>query len=254
MQSVKRKTGYGIFGNLSENYNKARKGFPDEVIEYIFKNIGLENPRILDIGCGTGIATKQLVKKGASTVGTDFDERMISEAKILNPCSIDYFVAPAEEQPFESKMFNAVTAFSSFHWFTTKEAVNEMKRVLKTDGYIFIINKNEAGDFKKGYKSCLRKYITEIEIPDVKKHFNPKNILEINGLNDIEEKEFIISEWFTLDEAVRYCQTVSLWNLVPDKEKEKALRDVRSYLKKLKDNNKMIERKVCISIVSGKYN
>ena len=55
---------YGDFGNLTSNYVLARQQFPQRVIELLFESIdsNTELPFILDVGCGTGIATRQLAK------------------------------------------------------------------------------------------------------------------------------------------------------------------------------------------------
>src|SRR3989344_8376373 len=183
---LRTKNGYGDFGNLSKNYNKSRKGFPDEVIDYIFQKAGREHPFILDIGCGTGIATEQLHEKGAEVVGTDIDVEMIRQAKTDNRYCIDYKVAPAETQPSASHQFDAVTAFSAFHWFANKESLGEIKRVLKPNGFFFAINKNEVEDFKRENKRILQQF-AERELPDAKKEYDPAVILRERGFRSIDK-------------------------------------------------------------------
>lgn len=246
------KNGYGDFGSLSTSYHKGRRGFPNEVIEYIFSKLTSKHPRVLDMGCGTGIATEQLHEKGAEVIGTDIDTKMIQEAKLHNPYSIEYFVTPASQQPFEDKIFDAVTIFSAFHWFANKEAADEIKRVLKTGGFFFVINKNETGDFKKGYRDVLKKFIPQ-ELPDIKKTYDPKHILEKNGLQNIEVKIFQTSEYFSVEQAVMYLQTVSMWNLVPEDKKNTALRATQDYFKKIAGQDGKVERKLGVSVVSGKH-
>jgi len=251
MDKIKRtKKGYGDFGSLSKNYSKARKGFPKESIDYILSKLGAQQLCILDIGCGTGIATEQLQKRRAIVTGTDIDPAMIEKAKANNRYRITYIVAPAEKQPFEDNIFHAVTAFSAFHWFTHKEALHEIKRVLKPGGMFFAINKNEAGDFKKQNKAILKRFITE-EMPDAKKEYNPKQILKENGFEKNEEALFPISEFFTPNDALEYIQSMSIWNLVPNKKQGEALAALREHFEKRAQNGE-IERKLHVVVVSGK--
>jgi ubiquinone/menaquinone biosynthesis C-methylase UbiE len=246
---MRTKKGYGDFGTLSRSYDAARKGFPEESIDYIFEKTGKEKPDILDIGCGTGIATEQLVEKGAHTIGTDVDTDMIRQAQKDNRYDIEYNVAPAEKLPFPDATFDAVTAFSAFHWFANRGALNEIKRVLKPSGYFFTINKNEAGDFKKENKKILQQFM-EKELPDVKKHYDPNSVLAENGFSDIEEKIFNVTEYFTPEEALSYIQTMSVWNLVLENKR----RDVLSELLKrfnMATKKGKVERKLEIVVVSG---
>ncbi|OHA17410.1 MAG: hypothetical protein A3H57_00975 [Candidatus Taylorbacteria bacterium RIFCSPLOWO2_02_FULL_43_11] len=248
-QSARKKNGYGDFGNLSKNYAKARKGFPDEAYDYIFQKIRKDHPLILDIGCGTGIASEQLCEKGAEVSGTDIDADMIREAKANNRYSIEYRVARAEKQPFKDRAFDAVTAFSAFHWFANKSTLHEIKRVLKPAGLFFAVNKNETGDFKKRNKEILRRFIEET-VPDIKKEYEPKRTLEENGFVRIEEKIFSVTEYFSPKEALGYIQTMSVWNLVPDSKKKVALENLREHFEKIAINEK-VERKLDIGVMSG---
>jgi len=243
------KKGYGDFGNLSKNYDKARKGFPIEAIEYIFEKIGKEKPHILDIGCGTGIATEQLFEKGADVIGTDVDAEMIRQAESDNRYHIEYQVAPVEKQPFEDNLFDAVTTFSAFHWFVRKDALEEIRRVLKPSGFFFAINKNEIGDFKKKNKEILRQFI-EQEMPDVKKEYDPKKALKDNGFQSVEERVFPFVEYFNLEEAVGYIQTMSVWNLVRDDKRNEVLEKLSEHFRQTMKEG-VVERRLEIKVVLG---
>lgn len=248
-EALKKDSGYGNFGNLSKKYDEVRKGFPNEVIDLIFQKIGKEKPFILDIGCGTGIATKQLHDKGATAVGTDIDAHMIQEAQVDKDNSIDYQVASADTQPFQDNTFDAVTAFSAFHWFSTKETLEEIKRILKPGGVFFAINKNEVGDFKRKNKEILQQFVTQ-SLPDIKKEYNPKKILEENGYREIEEKIISVTERFTVPEAVDYIQTMSVWNLVPEEVKGVALDKLTRHFQQT-EREGFVDRELAVHIVFG---
>ncbi len=220
--------GYGQFGNLATHYRVGRKGVPQEVLEFFWSKVGKRTPYILDIGCGTGIPTRQIAILGAKVVGTDSDPAMIAVAQQDSSENIRYLVAPAEKHPFKDKTFDAITAFSAFHWFANDEALHEIKRMLKPGGVFFIVNKNDAGDFKKQYKALLEQFIGA-KIPNIKKDYDPTRILKRAGFLAIEQKIFPAVEEFTLDEVVSYLQSVSVWNLVPQEKKIEALAAIRNY-------------------------
>ncbi len=241
--------GYGIFGNLSENYGKARRNFPQELIMKIFSKLGSAHPSLLDMGCGTGIATQQLRQYGADVIGTDIDPEMIVKAKLHNPYNIKYLVASAERQPFTEKMFDGITAFSSFHWFAHEHAINEIKRLLKKRGIFFIINKNESGDFKKKNKAILQCFINE-DMPDIKKTYDPKKILEDNEFSNVEEINYRAIEFFTPLQALEYVQSMSIWNLVPESKKTAALKALQNHFSEISENG-LIRRALNVVLVYG---
>lgn len=213
--------------------------------------IGVDRPVVLDVGCGTGIATSQLHEKGVNVTGTDSDSQMIDAAKRQDANDIDYFVAPAEGQPFEDSLFDAVTAFSAFHWFTTQEAMKEIQRVLKPNGYFFVINKNEVGDFKKNHKKILSQFIQQ-EMPDAKKEYNPGAILSQYGFEDIKTRNFSVTEYYSPEEALGYIQTMSMWNLVPDEQKDAAKKYLDEHFQQCVDGDGKVVRELDVAVVSGR--
>lgn len=241
--------GYGDFGNLGKHYDQARQGVPKEIINYFWTLVDNTHPAILDVGCGTGIVTRQLLRKGAKFFGSDRDPEMIKIAKEKSASDITYVVASADKMPFDDTQFDAVTAFSAFHWFSDKKSASEIKRVLKRGGIFFVVNKDDVGDFKDGYRTILKPFISG-ELPEIKKKYDPFGILRENKFGSIQKKSFAASELFTLEQAIAYLQSVSLWNLVLDSKKEKALRAVEEYCKNKLANN-LIMRRLEIVVISG---
>jgi len=66
---------------------------------------------------------------------------MISEAKSqakVKSLDITYAVSEVEHLPYEDESFDAVTVGTAFHWFVTEAALNEIKRVMKKNGLLFV--------------------------------------------------------------------------------------------------------------------
>ena len=74
----------------------------------------------------------------------DKDPEMIRQAEKEGDSPIRYVASPVDGMPFETCKFDAVTAFSAFHWFTDKASIREIKRVLKAGGVFFVVNRNRA--------------------------------------------------------------------------------------------------------------
>ncbi len=222
------KQGYGYFGNLSKQYAKYRTGYPKEVVEYFWSKIQIKNPRILDIGCGTGISTRQLIRSGAKILGADKDVAMIEEAKKISG-DIEYLVADADKLPFGDESFDGATSFGAFHWFADDSSAREIKRVLKPDGIYFIVNKRELGGIKTEFRNIIKNVVDTL--PDIKIRYNAQDTLERNQFSKVEYNEFDANENFTIDHAIQYVQTISLWNLVPDNKRKEVLSKFELYCK-----------------------
>nr|MBP9772039.1 methyltransferase domain-containing protein [Candidatus Paceibacterota bacterium] len=73
------------FSPLSQSYNVARRGYPNELFEYLHSLIEGNNLKALDLGCGTGISTRQLKEHGFHAIGLDRDEGMLEAAHKNDP-------------------------------------------------------------------------------------------------------------------------------------------------------------------------
>lgn len=53
------------FSNRVDSYTKYRPSYPQEVMDYLYDTVGLDG-EIADIGAGTGIFSKLLLKRGVA--------------------------------------------------------------------------------------------------------------------------------------------------------------------------------------------
>ncbi len=100
--------------------------------------------KTLDVGCGTGRLTKFLNEHGFDATGCDKEEQALRIARKINKKS-KIKKATADRLPFKNQTFDLVTSLSVIEHLTKKEAntfILETKRVLKKDGFIFIITPN----------------------------------------------------------------------------------------------------------------
>jgi trans-aconitate methyltransferase len=86
---------------------------------------------ILDVGCGDGVLTRQMIERGASVVGIDHSEDMINAAKAAG---LDAHLLDAADMRFEAE-FDAAFSNAALHWMLDAEAVAAaIFRALKPGG------------------------------------------------------------------------------------------------------------------------
>lgn len=211
-------------------YDKARRGMPEEVLEYLFSMI-TARPKILDLGCGTGIVTRQLKERGADVIGIDKDPEMLKKALAHETPDIQYIEAAAKDLPFEPETFDAVTAFSAFHWFATPESLSEIQRVLKRKGLFFIANRKVDPRTLTARQALLQSFATA-NLP-APKTYDYRKIFEDAGFQEVEEKKFELLERSSVEESVDYVQSTSYWNLVAESKHKDAKEALRKYFEGL---------------------
>ncbi|MBW4693356.1 MAG: class I SAM-dependent methyltransferase [Lyngbya sp. HA4199-MV5] len=100
---------------------------------------------VLDVACGTGEFERLLLSKQPTqpVVGIDLAEKMlaIAQAKCRHYPNVSFQKASVSALPLVDRSFDVVVSASAFHYFDEPiAALLEMKRVLKSDGKLIILD------------------------------------------------------------------------------------------------------------------
>lgn len=155
------------FSSRVETYAKYRPGYPAEVIELLRSECGLTPVSIVaDVGSGTGIFSKLLLKNGNTVIGVEPNEAMRGAAEnILRGYSKFQSVnGSAEATTLPNGSVDLITAGQAFHWFNAIAARDEFGRILRPGGFVALIWNDRRLDstaFLRDYEILLREYGTD---------------------------------------------------------------------------------------------
>lgn len=193
----------------AEIQEKQFSGSYEAVLEYTSPDA---ETRILDAGCGAGLAASMAAERGATVSGIDASHALLGIARQRLPKG-DFQHGDLEDLPFKENTFDIVTGFNSFQYAGNPiRALTEAKRVLKPGGLIVIVTwgkpegmeaatlvaalkpllppppPNAPGPFALSDENTLRKFasdagLTPIEIIDGESPwFYPDKATAIRGL------------------------------------------------------------------------
>jgi len=106
------------------------------LVEKIFATLDNPNPRILDVGCGTGANLKMLADYGKAE-GVDISQQAVDFCRERGLGSVK--LGAAENLPYENDSFDLVTSLDVVeHLDDDVAGLREMRRVLRPDGRLLL--------------------------------------------------------------------------------------------------------------------
>jgi SAM-dependent methyltransferase len=236
------------YTGLAQHYSQGRQGYPDEVIASIVAGLP-PNPLILDVGCGTGIGTRQLVSAGATAIGSDIDPELLQAALTTSPAAA-YCVAYTEKLPFSDAVFDAITAFGAFHWFMNDESMSEIRRVLKPKGLVAVINKGDTPDGPIAKSRTILATYHHGSYHSKKENYDPVAFLTKHGLTATLQ-EVDTRELYTRPQFLSTVMSMAPWNHVPEDSRHDAKHDILGLFDELATDGTLV-RETRVNLVLGR--
>jgi SAM-dependent methyltransferase len=137
------------FDEVALLYNEARPRYPDELFSTLIDVAGLKTQSaLLEIGPGTGQATKPLAQKGFQITAVELGGSLAEVAKheLLNYNNVTISNIAFEDAIFPPKSFDLVYAATSFHWIDPSVKYSKTHDLLKDRGHLAIIHTNHISD------------------------------------------------------------------------------------------------------------
>src|SRR3954469_24874393 len=85
------------FGAAASAYERFRPGYPDEVADLVFAYAGRPVTTALEIGAGTGKATRMFARPGVTVTATDPDAAMLTELRRHVPTGVTTVLSAFED-------------------------------------------------------------------------------------------------------------------------------------------------------------
>jgi SAM-dependent methyltransferase len=115
---------------------------------------------VVELGAGTGIFTRQIVDLGANVIAIEPVVSMRSALVEAVP-EADVRLGAAEDIPMGDNSADTIVASQSFHWFSYREALDEIHRVIKPGGHLLTVwnVRDESVDWVAAYTKIVDTYV-----------------------------------------------------------------------------------------------
>lgn len=138
------------FDEVAAEYDDVRPGYPAALIDDIVRLAALPSPAdILEIGCGTGQATKPFAERGDNVVCLDIGAALlaVAQAKFAANQHISFHHAAFEDWHADGCTFDLVMSATAFHWVAPDVGYPKAAALLNNTGSLAIFaNEHEPLD------------------------------------------------------------------------------------------------------------
>jgi SAM-dependent methyltransferase len=136
-QELIERSGY-LDDQFAAVYDRYRPAPPRELLDLLTIVAQVDRPKlVVDLGCGTGLATRAWADRADDVVGVEPNPNMLARARAETVMpNVRYVEAFASETGLPEGGADLVTTWQAFHWMEPQPALAEAARLLR-DGGVF---------------------------------------------------------------------------------------------------------------------
>lgn len=142
-------------------YHEARPRYPAGLFDRLFELLP-EDPTVLEVGPGTGLATDPMLERGAEVHAIELGPSLAAALsdRLAGPVAAGQLavqVGDFEEVAIDPSSVDAVVSATAFHWITRDQQLTRPSHWLRPDGRLAVIDTIQvASDVDGGFFDAAR--------------------------------------------------------------------------------------------------
>lgn len=219
------------FGPVAEAYERYRPGYPDELFNLTATYAGRPIRSALEIGAGTGKATRVFAGHAVAVTATEPDAAMLAELRKNVPANVRAIQAAFEDLP-SGETYGLVYAAASLHWTRAEGRWSRVAALLEPEGvFACFANPVRFADaaVDEAVRAARAPFMESHEVPSPD-GTAPDDEMQWPG-TELQQSELFtgvqqsVVEWrstVTAREYIGYLSTVSAYLQLPLPERRQA--------------------------------
>lgn len=136
------------FDQVAATYAAARPDYPEALVDDVLADAGLEaGEKILEIGCGSGQATKSFARRGCAIVAIEPGAALLRAAResLAAFPEVELVEASFEAWPTREGAFRLVVAAQAWHWVSPELRFVKAAQALSSGGSLAVFGNVPVG-------------------------------------------------------------------------------------------------------------
>jgi SAM-dependent methyltransferase len=209
------------FDEVAELYDRARPRYPDPLIDDLVRLAGLgPGSRIVEIGPGTGQATRPLAERGLSVTAVELGSRLaaVARSRLADLPTVELVEADFETWEPHVAGFDTVASFTAFHWIDPAARFAKAAALLRARGTLAVVGTEHVGldDVDPFFLEIQEDYVAVAGEEEQTRPPHPDEIpgigaeIEASGrFRCIAAEKHVWNEVYTAEEYVAVLETYS---------------------------------------------
>ena len=119
-----------------DGYQQFRPDYPDTLFDWLARH-SPNRQRALDVGCGSGQASRGLERHFSQVLGLDIS---IAQLQASPRTSTHYLASNAHQLPIPEQCLDLIMVAQAFHWFDQSAFIGEARRTLRPHGLLALVS------------------------------------------------------------------------------------------------------------------
>jgi SAM-dependent methyltransferase len=227
------------FGVIAEAYERFRPGYSEELLDLVMTYAGRPVRTALEIGAGTGKATRLFAQRVDSVTATEPDAGMLAELRKHVPANVQSRQAAFEDLELGEK-YGLVYAAAALHWTKPEGRWSRMSALLEPGGVFASFGGpfNLADpDVAKAVHAARAPFLDSDDIPspdgtppDQAMQWPGTELERSQLFTDVRQVEIERRLTMSADDYVGHLSTVSAYLVLPWSEQEQVFSQIRRIL------------------------
>jgi trans-aconitate methyltransferase len=220
------------FGSAAEAYERYRMGYPDELVAAVLEYAGRPVHRALEVGAGTGKATRLIAAHGIEVTALEPDPDM---AQVLNRTTQGLPVHPLIVT-FESfradRAFDLLYSAAAWHWTDPAQRWTRAVELLAPGCVLALFGHPHAltdADLTAAVEEIERRALPDSDAP-AGEPWSLEDVERAAGFTDVEQRSLPSGLTTTAENYLGRLATSSAYLVLDATEREETLRQIRDVL------------------------
>lgn len=221
-----------LFGSVAESYERYRLNYPGELVDLVLRYAGRPLGAALEVGAGTGKATRLFAQRGIEVTALEPDAEMARLLVATTQALPVRAVVTTFEKFRTASRFDLVYAAAAWHWTSPATRWAQAVKLLVPGGVLVLFGRPadlKDPDLFAVVDKIEKRLLTSNDAVDMHP-WSIEEIAAVDGLTDIEQRELPCVATTTAEEYVGRLATVSAYLRLSADQRAEALGQVRAVL------------------------